>query len=376
MMVRNIEATTRGIVEMVCDSEHLTACLGQPVTATRIRIKPGSSVAVAASGASDAAWLRFLWPRAHRKGLGVLGWARTHGLQVHQQELGNGILLQWGGLDTDPALAPYLWQVIRGAAGGGTGEILLKHNPLRRVVLRCGGVVVRTTVAPQTPGPDFDAFLGAHLPVPLRLDDGSDPHTSIRCFVAGSDLLADPDPSTAGAVGALLAGLHACGDALPPRIAEELRRRCDDPAASMLANAGIIRELDERLAERIRRLAPLIPGSLGPTVLCHGDASPDQVLHDPGSGELWLTDFDRACWGAAADDLGSYLTAVDEETGDRLVEGYRCAGGMAGPDALRAGIARRLARRVGEPLRSANPEWRRQIAEHLDRLEEVLSCLP
>ena len=34
-------------------------------------------------------------------------------------------------------------------------------------------------------------------------------------------------------------------------------------------------------------------------VLVHGDASPDQVLLDTATGQVWITDFERACLAEA-----------------------------------------------------------------------------
>ena len=46
------------------------------------------------------------------------------------------------------------------------------------------------------------------------------------------------------------------------------------------------------------------------------------------SGLVWLTDFDRLCLAEPATDLGSYLSQVDPELGQALLDGYRAGGGL------------------------------------------------
>ena len=125
---------------------------------------------------------------------------------------------------------------------------------------------------------------------------------------------------------------------------------------------------------RVRELAARAEVTgLGEPVLSHGDASPDQVLFDPGTGLVWLTDFDRACLAPPAVDLGSYLSMVDEDTGQALLAGYRAAAGAL-PDArqLRRARTRAMLLRLADPLRAAAPDWRTQISSGLDKLAEAI----
>lgn len=86
-----------------------------------------------------------------------------------------------------------------------------------------------------------------------------------------------------------------------------------------------------------------------------------------------MTDFDRLCMGPAAMDLGSYLAECSSSDGKALLAGYAEEAELPGEDQLAVARAHSLAARLMTPLRTAQPDWREQVAARLDELEGALS---
>lgn len=373
-------SSTGRVVAEVLDAARLSELVGREVRAARIRVKPGSSVVLAltdpGTGLADG-WARVLWPDGLSKAVKAERRAAGLGLVTARRPLDGGLaglVLQHGEIRADPRLRRPLARAGRGGLLAGRPEdAALRYNPFRRLVARDGDRVVRVTAAPDPLGTGLHAFVSDRLAVPRRLDDGADPSMAVLRRTGDADLGVRPDPVAARRAGALFAALHRSTGRLPDGLREALARRAVDPQRQAAAHAGVLDALDPGLADRVRRLAARAPAPLtGPTVLVHGDASPDQVLTDRDGG-AWLTDFDRAHLAPAAVDLGSYLTTSGGAEGRAFLAGYREAGGTVPPEPqLRAARARAMLLRVAEPLRRARPDWPALVGERLDRLEEVL----
>lgn len=370
------------VLDRLLDADELTALVGRPARAASVRVKPGTLLVVGlaepASG-RPTGWARVLWPVARDKAAKTADRARRWGLEIVERSLPGGLLLQAGGIATDPGLAPHLRRgrprrmrrlVMR-------PEAVLRHNPLRRVLLRDRDAVVRVAeVADPVARPLLLRLGTMGLPVPEVLDDGGQEHVTVRRFFGDTDLLSTPCPDGSRWAGQTLAKLHAAGDAVlaDPVLAALRNRRPPRPTPNVVLSA-LEPALGARFADTVARVAArgAVPG---PPVLLHGDASADQVLVDTATGCRQLNDFDRAHPGPAALDLGSWL-AVDRiegsATGADFLAGYVDAGGiLPGPDVLTTALARALLSRATAPARSADPDWRAGIAARLDDLDAVL----
>ncbi|EFW08898.1 hypothetical protein HMPREF9005_2129, partial [Actinomyces sp. oral taxon 178 str. F0338] len=132
-------------VSTLLDPERLSGAVGEARVATRVRIKPGVSVSasLADSSGAPAGWARVLWPTAHSKAGKAAARAAGLGLPAWIRPLGSGLRIQWGGVASDPALMPHIDRArASGAVDPATWRIL-RHNPLRRLVVRSAGAVVR-----------------------------------------------------------------------------------------------------------------------------------------------------------------------------------------------------------------------------------------
>ncbi|BDA65251.1 aminoglycoside phosphotransferase family protein [Actinomyces capricornis] len=372
--------STLSALQGVLDADTLSELTGAQVRAVRLRIKPGVSVLVGLADRGTgrtAGWARLLWPVSASKAVKVQQRAERHGLEVITRTLRDGLVLQTGVVEADPKLAPYLAQARQhGLLGDWDAGQVLRYNPSRRLVLRRDDGVLRIRTAPGPRAEQIHRAVGRLVPAPAlkelggRWDSG---RYSLQELCGTTDLERSPDRQDTRRAGELLARLHASTQELD----EGLRRRLPHmpPSARRLAqtHARILEPLAPELAARTRQVAQLMPDELaGPAVLIHGDASPDQVLRDPATGRLWLTDFDRTGLGPAVADLGSYLAVCPLEMGRPLLEGYEQGGGsLPDPDQLRRAIALAELSRLAEPLRHADPDWRQAIEERIGRLENA-----
>ena len=391
-------ATTADAVSTLLDADRLSELLDQPVRAGRLRIKPNVSVLVSLTDRSTgltSGWARLLWPVSHSKAAQAERLAASLGLDQAPVTRGadGDLLLQSGPVHTDPKLA----EPMAGAARQGVlqpwkaGDVL-RYNPSRRLVLRDGSTVLRIRTRPGDPADDVHRALAELLPVPRLLDSESvarcQGHVSIQQWCGDTNLAELFDARTAehttsevvsetaaGAtrrVGALLAELHSCAEALNPDLVNRLPHRHPDPRDLAEVHARQLDALDPDLACRVRAVGGMLPARLpGDPVLAHGDASPDQVLYERSSGRIWLTDFDRVRLAPAVADLGSYLAVAPASQERALLEGYAEHRPVPCAEQLGVAVARSRLARLADPLRRADPSWRERIGAELAVIESI-----
>ena len=389
--------TTADAVCAVLDADRLSELLGQPVRAGRLRIKPGVSILVSlrerATGLT-AGWARLLWPVSHSKASQVERLAAGLGLERPPVTRGLGdLLLQSGPVGADPKLAEPMARATReGALGAWDTQDVLRYNPSRRLVLRTGSAVLRLRARAGGPADDVHRVLARRLPVPGILDSQAvarcEGHVSLQQWCGDTNLAELSDDrtaehatseveteSTADAtrrVGALLAELHSCMEALRPDLVNRLPHQHPGPRDLAEVHARQLDALDPGLARRVRAVGGMLPPRLpGEPVLTHGDASPDQVLYERSSGRIWLTDFDRARLAPAATDLGSYLAVAPASQGHALLEGYAEHRPVPAAEQLGAAVARSRLARLADPLRQADPSWRERVGAELAVIESI-----
>ena len=383
-------SSTWAAVEAVLDQDRLSDLTGWPVRAARLRIKPDVSLTVGLEDAATgrpAGWARLLWPISRAKADRAARRARARGLRTVRRELDDGLVLHAGRLASDPALIEHVGRAVAdGLVEDPDGRRVLRHNPLRRLVVRTGAGVVRITSAPQDDELRLRDFIGARVPgapipsaAPGFAAPGPPTHISALRFVGDTDLERAAPPGTSAvaaataAAGAALAALHASARRLPADLAARLPGRRADGRRAGAVHASVLRALDPGLAARALALDECLPADPpAPRVLAHGDFTPDQVLVRLDDGAVWLTDFERSRLAPAATDLGSYLAVVDDATARALLDGYADAGGrVPGRADLAAGAVRARLERLAEPLRHADPRWRERIGRELEELEEI-----
>ncbi|WP_311471742.1 aminoglycoside phosphotransferase family protein [uncultured Actinomyces sp.] len=383
-------SSTWAAVEAVLDQDRLSNLTGWPVRAVRLRIKPDVSLTVGLEDAATgrpAGWARLLWPISRAKAERAARRARERGLRTVRRELDGGLVLHAGRLASDPALMEHVGRAVAGGLiADPDGQRVLRHNPLRRLVVRTGAGVVRITSAPQDDELRLRDFIGARVPgapipaaAPGFAAPGPPTHISALRFVGDADLERAALPGTSAvaaasaAAGAALAALHASARHLPADLAARLPGRRADGRRAGAVHASVLRALDPALAARVRALDERLPAAPpAPRVLSHGDFTPDQVLVRRADGAVWITDFERSRLAPAATDLGSYLAVVDDATGRALLDGYADAGGRVPDEAdLAAGVLGARLERLAEPLRHADPRWRERIGRELEELEET-----
>lgn len=363
-------------VSTLLDPERLSGAVGEARTATRVRIKPGVSVSacLADPSGAPAGWARVLWPAALKKADKAAARAAGLGLPTWIRPLSQDLRIQWGGVASDPALMPHIDRArASGAIDPATWRIL-RHNPLRRLVVRSAGTVVRIHARADRRAAALSRFLEATIPVPARLDDGSDPHVCVLADAGGSDL-SSPRGTTERVrewterAGRLFARLHAARPPAP--LVAALASPAPATRAALEVHARIIGALDDGLGRRIADLARAVPEPApAPAVPIHADASPDQVLIDE-AGAVLLTDFDRARMGAAALDVASYAASAGPAMAPSFLRGYEQAGGrIPGGAHMAAAVVHARALSLADPLREARPDWAARVAATLDLMEE------
>ena len=390
--------TTADAVSAVLDADRLSELLGQPVRAGRLRIKPNVSVLMSLTERSTgltSGWARLLWPVSHSKAAQAERLATSLGLDQAPitRAAGGDLLLQSGPVHTDPKLAGPMADAARqGVLRSWEAGDVLRYNPSRRLVLRDGSTVLRMRAQAGSPADDVHRALSEFLPVPRLLDSEAvarcEGHVSLQQWCGDTNVAELSEESAAEhaisevatesaadatrRVGALLAELHSCAEALKPDLVNRLPHRHPDPRDLAEVHARQFDVLDPELARSVRAVGDMLPTRLsGEPALTHGDASPDQVLYERSSGRIWLTDFDRVRLAPAVTDLGSYLAVAPASQGRALLEGY--AEHRPAPDAEQLGVAiahSRLAR-LADPLRRADPSWREHIGMELAAIENI-----
>ena len=96
------------VLDRLLDADELGSLVGRPARAASVRAKPGTLLVL---GLADPAtgrptgWARVLWPAASDKAAKTAERARRRGLEVVERSLPGGLVLQSGGIGTDPGLA-------------------------------------------------------------------------------------------------------------------------------------------------------------------------------------------------------------------------------------------------------------------------------
>ena len=181
-------------------------------------------------------------------------------------------------------------------------------------------------------------------------------------FVADRDLSSEHAPELDVVAGMVFARLHR----LPPP-----EGPCTNVFRRLAALAQLFRYLNPILAARLNWIAGHVEELGGTPVFSHGDASPARVLTD--GTQLWLTNFERACGGPAAVDVGSYVETSDSEAGERFISGYTRAGGkLPNARALRHARAQAKLLRIADPLRQGHADWETEIFAELDAVKELV----
>lgn len=348
----------------------LSDYIGEPLRITRVRYKPQTSLVIG-------------WARAGSSGdLTDHGWAGVyadpvkvrHALQTARRRGGHAEPLGLPGhgvfadLTADRALARDLSR-LRTRIDDAT---VIRHNPLRRVVLR--GRLDDADVAFRVTDRPVEAIVttvsglamrGAPV-VPLSRIRRARQSASSPWW-GDHDLTGTTDAETVADAGRALAELHRI-DPLPGHTAP-----CPDLSGLGEAVTAISPELTPRI-ERLRRI--LADRWRAPTALhrLHGDFSADQVLVGTG---VRLIDLDHTHLGPAERDLGSFI-AVETLTGSQtrstsVVEGYRAAGGHLDDECLTWWEAYECLARLSEPFRRFEPAWPTRIDTLLTHIEEVIA---
>lgn len=369
-------ATTLEGLEHLLDQRWLSDMVGFPAAASKIRIKPETSILASLTNTSNGQiehWVRLLWPQSHNKAQITEQWAAKRGHVVATTTIPGDLVFQFGSIYADPKLNKYLEPEFLGFQLPGWSNIL-RYNPSRRIVAKNNGKIIRVTVKPSSHGKVIDDFLESVIPTPRRFDDGSNPHTSIVQRVGDADLSQISSLTATETAGRILGELHKSTNKVPDTLRPILHERTINFHQSMEAHANIFACLDSEISQRIRRLAREIPElPRHDVVLSHGDASPDQYLISLHDGHVWLTDFDRICFDDPSRDLGSYLSVIEPSEKDAFLEGYATVLGSLPPsETLAISQIQAQMLRVAEPLRSGDLHWRRKTVNVLSSLEEVM----
>ncbi|MBG6183472.1 hypothetical protein IWX65_001423 [Arthrobacter sp. CAN_A214] len=378
------------------DPPRLSALLGRPVRANRLRHKPG--VSVVARLREDNGGIRWLTAYAPGKGAKVektLRRAAETGVALETIPLPDapGQFLVSGPIELDPRL----YKTLRPFRSSGILEewSVLNYNPHRRVVFAVGQghtrTVCKTGSAHRADADLLERLVAGGVPVLTQANPAGLPDLGgLRYFpwFGSGDLSMRPvsGPGTAGtdapafAAGQALALLHA----QPPA---SLTPGSHAPAAALAhhvaRNSSLVPPLAERLENLSGALEPLLRRP-GHAALIHGDFSADQVLVD--GSDIRLIDLDRCTYGAAAADLGSFAAVellqmpVPAQVPDvfglpltgTMLEGYSAGLRDVSREEVLPWVVFHLLSRLGDPFRSCSPNWSEEMEARLDLMEDLL----
>ncbi|WP_026531712.1 aminoglycoside phosphotransferase family protein [Arthrobacter sp. H41] len=378
------------------DPPRLSALLGRPVRADRLRHKPG--VSVVARLREDDGGIRWLTAYAPGKGVKVektLRRAAVTGVVLEAIPLPEapGQSMVSGPIELDPRL----YKTLRPLRNSGILEecSVLNYNPHRRVVFAVGQdhtrTVCKTGSAHRADAELLERLVAGGVPVLTQANPAGLPELGqLRYFpwFGSGDLSKQPAdrPGTARtdapafAAGQALALLHAQP---PVSSTPGLHAPAAALAHHVARNSSLLPPLAGRLEILSAALEPLLrrPGHAG---LIHGDFSADQVLVD--GSDIRLTDLDRCTYGAAASDLGCFAAVellqkpVSTQVQDVLalpLTRLMLAGYRAGPrdverEEVLPWVVFHLLSRLGDPFRSCSPNWSEDIEARLDLMEGLL----
>ena len=352
---------------LVLDPGRLAELVGQEVHATYLRPKPGVSTVAALTDLDGMpwGWVRTLTGDAVAKSGKVRHAAEQVGLGHRLGEAvlpGRDTVVQWGPVVTDPRLVR-----VAAALDPAPGDVL-RHNPLRRLVVRDGDLVARVTRDPHRSRMAHLAhdLAAAGVPVLTSVDPGPGRprgrSVSWWPWLEGTDgaaLAGTPEAEDVlREAGRVLGLLHSVA---PAEVRDLPDRGWADVVGTARASVELLETVAPGAATSARRVLDRLPEDVpaGPPVVCHGDLSPDQVLVRAGSGQVVLTDLDRAAAAPAVLDHAG-LAAVDLLLGHRalgpVVEGYAATTGRR-PSAPGPWVAAAILARLAEPWRHQVPGW-------------------
>lgn len=404
-------------VDLLFNRDSLGDLLGRPVSAGHLRHKPGVSVVAHLRDDDGGAlrWLAAYHPAAEDKLDKVFERAALRGLELERVPVPGhpGHTVVTGPLELDPKLYRTLrpFRKSRHAHFLASPSVhMLNYNPFRRVVFAIESGAQTVVCKASTAHPHASAALlermAAHgVPVLCEIEPDvqqllglpESPLLQYFPWFGQGDLSTfagthndddgrrdDPTPGDAGvacyAAGVALARLHSLPAGSGPGTL-----RAPGGRLSHLIDANAM--LAPELAVRLRRIYPALEAKLrraGSAAVIHGDFSADQVLVD--GRDVRLTDLERCSYGAAASDLGSFaaveiLSALPFNfTTDVLalprtsamLDGYSAGPNCVDRSEVLGWTAFHLLARLSEPFRRCPPDWRREMADRLDIMEEIL----
>ena len=284
-----------------------------------------------------------------------------------------------------------------GSVPGGSALCMLVYKPERRYVARldtpAGALALKLY--------DKAGYAAARLAAtafvergPLRFPrprGASEPSCALALeWLPGRGLTealagATLDANLMALVGAALAEVHA----QHPVSLLPLTRHAEADALLAVANAVAAvapalqlraRDLAGRLAVRLGNAPPLAHP-------LHGDFYAKQVLVSDGA--VAFLDFDEACSGDPALDLGNFVAHLErsalrgqlpprriEPAREALLEGYLVANQGRLPPGVDLQTGARLFRLAADPFRHREPDWPQRIADILDRVQWLLDAIP
>lgn len=381
---------------LVLDADRLSALVGEPVRAVRVRPKPGvthvAALLARAGGPHEEGtvrgWVRTLQGEARLKADKVRiaqerGRAAGGMLAAGEHPLPDAdVLVLWGPVQADLRLARELATMaaqegvgdglpVAPEPGGREGWRVLRYNPGRRLVVRSGEVVHRITAEPHRSRLTSltRALADAELPVVTPLEDQPFDRRRVSSWpwIHGDDASSLQEPTALRAIGALLRRLHSLDQGAVPELPRTGWAQLRESALASVWQLLYLLRHDAGATD----LVPLAEQALlilqarvevpeGPPVVSHGDFSLDQCLLGP-DGPV-LTDFDRAALAPRELDLASVVAAgiVDGVSGaGHVLEGYDA--GYAAPvtSALLAPwVMASLLARAMQHWRGQEPDWR------------------
>lgn len=355
---------TKKVVTDLMNPEYLSNIIGQDVRPTSVRVKPDTSVVVGHKDAdNNHGWARVLWPGSVGKAHKIAARAAKTGLNTNEFNIAGGMVFQHGPALADPKLIKHIAK-----AGIADSARVLRYNPERRLVVKNGDHVTRIMEKAATFSVGMYEEIAQYIPVPARLDSGRRPHRTELEFLGQGDLT-DPFAMEeySYAAGVMLWQLHSAP--IECQCAPDYNPA--DAHNQMRAHVELLSIMAPEFVNRLAAINEKLESLTGPSVMLHGDLSPDQYLYGDG---LWLTDFDRLHCGPAIKDLGSYLATSTTSAGEQFLQGYASvARSMPADHEIRMATAHAMVLRIADPLRKASQTWHDDIAANLDQIEQVIA---
>ncbi|MBG6085334.1 phosphotransferase family protein [Zhihengliuella flava] len=352
------------------------------VRASHLRFKPGRSVIGRLTGAGGVpiGWVAGYGPSAADKAERLVRAGDAAGITVSVLQLGGGHVLLAAPVGLDKRLRRRLRQTSLVRADGSLRGQALAYNPFRRLVLRRaatgsgegsaqGDVVLKLSQASVAHVvPLTTALRSAGVPVLVpRPVPGHEQHLLEFEHYGTGDLSTGASADDVAAAGDLLRRWHGAADQVASAVdlpQVQVRARLEavvsGVAGLMPESAEVAREAARDLGMALERVAP--EGGLVPV---HGDFSADQLLR--GANGLRVIDPDRAAWGSAGWDVGSFVAAslLADGAEPGIAAGAALLDGYGQASVAPAYVGAHIFLRALEPFRAAHAGWRGLVAERL-----------